>query len=101
MKHFDLSRFIRTSIQCKALCIIFDKVYGFIRKYDRTRYIILFGFEKYNIIFNRIKYLPRLNSNISYVISHNYVKIKLDLDDEKTLNMHNAVMPLKSIFNKD
>ena len=29
----------------------------FIRIYDGTRYLVLFGSEKYNAIYNRFKYL--------------------------------------------
>ena len=41
----------------KSFQIRFDKIDGFIRVYDETRYLVLFGPEKYNVIFNRIRYL--------------------------------------------
>ena len=41
--------------------------------------------EKYNAIFNRIRYLIRLTSGISYIASHNYGKIKIDPDDDLPL----------------
>ena len=62
----------------------FDKVDWFIRKYDRTRYPMLFGSERYVSIFNRIRYLLRLKSNILNVVLDD------DLFLEKTLTMHNS-----------
>ena len=44
-------------MDAKPLCIRFDKIDGFIRVYDRTRYLVLFGSEKYDSIYNRIRYL--------------------------------------------
>ena len=32
----------------------FHKVYGFIKVYDATEYLVLFGLEKYDAIYNRI-----------------------------------------------
>ena len=44
-------------------------------------------------------------SGITYVISHNYEKINIDSYDslliEKTLILHNVVILVKSVFNKD
>ena len=37
-------------IGAKSLRIIFDKADGFIRVYDGTRYLVLFGPENYNAI---------------------------------------------------
>ena len=39
----------------KPSCIIFDKVNGFFRVYDKTKYLILFGLEKYDAISYRSK----------------------------------------------
>ena len=44
-------------IGAKPLRIRIDKVDGFIRIYDVTRYLVLFGLEKYDAIYNRIRYL--------------------------------------------
>ena len=44
-------------IGAKLLRIRIDKVNGFIRIYDVTRYLVLFGLEKYDAIYNRIRYL--------------------------------------------
>ena len=48
--------------------IMFDKIDGFIRVYRRTRYLVLFGAEKYDFIYNRIRYLAGVKSGITYVI---------------------------------
>ena len=39
--------------------------------------LVLFGPEKYDAISNRIRYLIRQKSGITYVFPHNYTKIKL------------------------
>ena len=49
------------------------------------RYLVLFGSEKYDFSYNRIRYLIGVKSGITYIISHNYVKIKIDSYDYLTL----------------
>ena len=55
------------SISCKTLSganplrIRFNKVDAFIRVCDGTRYLVLFGREKYDVIYNRIRYLVSHN----------------------------------------
>ena len=56
-------------ICAKPLHIRFDKVDGFIRVYDGTRYLVLFGDEKCGFIYNRIKYLIGVKSNITCFFS--------------------------------
>ena len=77
-KYFDLRHFVR-----------FDKLDGFVRVYNGTRYLVLFGCEKYDTIYNKIRYLIIEKSGIKFVISHNYARIKVDSYDslplEKTL----------------
>ena len=68
-------------IDTKSLCIRFDKIDRFIRVYDGTRYLALFETEKCGFICNRITCLIRLKSGITYVISHNYAHIKVNLYD--------------------
>ena len=60
---------------------MFDKVDGFIRVYDETRYLVLFGAEKYDAICNRIRYLVSQKSCITYVFSNNHAKIEIHLYD--------------------
>ena len=54
-------------IGAKPLRIRFDKIDGFIRSYDGTRYLRLFGSEKFDAIYNRIGYLTSLKNSITYV----------------------------------
>ena len=44
-------------IDAKALHIRFDKIDGFVRVYNGTRYLVLFSSENYDPIYNRIRYL--------------------------------------------
>ena len=67
----------KTLTGAKPLHIRFDKVDRFIRVYDGTRYLVLFGREKYKAIYNRIRYLISQKSCITYVFSNNYARIKI------------------------
>ena len=60
------------------LRIRFDKIDGFIRVYDGTRYLVLFGSQKDGFTYNRIIYLIGVKSSIANVISRYYAKIKVD-----------------------
>ena len=61
----------------------------FHRVCDRNRYLVLFSPEKYDIIYNRIRYLICLKIGITYVVSHSFARTKIDWYDsfplEKTL----------------
>ena len=61
----------------------------FIRVYNGTRYLIIFGAE--NRIYNKIRYLIGVQSGVLYVFSHSYTRIKVDSHDslslEKTLTL--------------
>ena len=57
----------KTLIGAKPLRIRFDKVDGFIRVYDGTRYLVWFGPEKYDTIYSRIIYLTSERSGNIYV----------------------------------
>ena len=82
--------------------IRFDKIERFIRIYDGTRYLILFGAEKYDFIYNKIRYLIEVKSGITYVISNIYTKTKTDsynsLSLEKKFTLHNVIVLV--LFNK-
>ena len=74
---YDIS--YKTLNGAKPLRIRFDKIDGFIiRVYDGTRYLVLFGGEKYDFIYNRIRYFIEVKSGITYAISRNYAKIKVN-----------------------
>ena len=45
----------KTLIDIKLLRIMFDKINVFIRLYDGTRHLVLFGIEKYDFFNNRIR----------------------------------------------
>ena len=93
----------KTLIDVKPLRIRFDKIDGFIRIYDGNRYLVLFGLQKYDAIYNRIRYLINQKSGIAYAFSHYYAKIKVDSYDslplEKTLTLHDITIRIKSVFN--
>ena len=84
---------------------MFDGKYGFVRDYDGTKYLVLIYLEKYNAIYNGIRHLIVLKMGISYIFSHNYVKIKINWNDdlplEEILALHNVVILIKSVWNKN
>ena len=45
--------------------IRFDKIDGFIRAYDGIRYLVLLGAEKYEFIYNMIRYLVGVKSGMT------------------------------------
>ena len=54
-------------IATKYLRIRFNKIDGFIRVSDGTRYLVLFGSEKYDSFHNRIRYLISVKSGILHI----------------------------------
>ena len=94
----------KTLIGAKVLCIRFDKTDEFIRVYDGTRYLVLFGDEKYDLIYNRITYIIEVKNGITYVISLYYAKTNVDLNDylplEIKLTFYNVILLTKLVFNK-
>ena len=104
-KNFLIYVAYETLYGVRPLHIIFEKVDGYIRKYDGTKYLALFhSDESYERIFDKIRYPVMLKSNISDVSSHKFMKIQINSDDdlplEKTLNIHNVAILFKSLFNK-
>ena len=86
----------KTLIGPKPLCVRFDNRDGFIRIYDGTRYLTLFNSEKYDTIYDWIRYLIILKSGITYIFSYSFAKIKVDsydsLPTEKRLTLHNIII---------
>ena len=70
----------KTLIGPKPSRINFDKIYWIIRIYDGTKYFLC-GSEKYDAIYNRIRYLLSLKSSIADVFSHYHTKVKVDSYD--------------------
>ena len=94
----------KTLIGAKVLYIRFDKTDEFIRVYDGTRYLVLFGDEKYDLIYNRITYIIEVKNGITYIISLYYAKTNVDLNDylplEIKLTFYNVILLTKLVFNK-
>ena len=94
----------KTLIGASPLHVRFDKLDGFIRIYDRTRYLTLFSSEKQDAIYNKIRYPISLKISITYVFSHYYTKIVVDsydsLHTEKRLTLH-VIILIRSVLNKD
>ena len=92
----------KTLIDAKLLRIRFNKVDRFIKIYDGTRYLILFGSEKYDYIYSRISYLISVKSGITHIISYFFEKTIVDWYDssplEKTMTFHNVIRLIKSDF---
>ena len=84
------------NLVAKPLPVRFDKIDGFVRVYDESRY---------DSIYFRSKYLITVKSGITYTTYHNCAKIKVDSYDslplEKTMTFHNVIILIKSVFNKD
>ena len=89
----------KSLIDSKPLHIWFNKIDEFIRVYDGTRYVLLFGSEKNDFIYNRFRYLISVKNGITHVISHNYKKIKVNsynsLPLKKTMTFHNIIILIK------
>ena len=88
----------------KPLRIRFNKIDGFIKNYDGIRYLVLRDYERYNSIYDRIKYLMSEKSSIINSINHNFVRIEIDsynsLPIETMLTFH-VIMLIKSVVNKN
>ena len=95
----------KTFVGAKSFCIRFNKIDEFIRVYDGTRYLVLFGTEKCDFFYKRVRYLVGIKHRITYVICHNYARIKVDSYDllplEKALTFHNVITHIKSVWKKD
>ena len=72
-------------IDAKPLRIRFIKIFGFVIVYDVARYLILLRGERYDFMYNMIRYLIGVKSSITYVVSHNFAKIQVDSFDSLPL----------------
>ena len=93
-----------TLLGSKLLRVRFNKIDEFLRIYDGTRYLTLFATEKYDVIYDKIRYIISLKSGITYIFSHYCAKIKVDSYDslpiEKILTFHNVLILIKSVLKK-
>ena len=65
---YDIS--YKILLDSKPLRIRFDKRDEFMRIFDGTKYLTLFGSEKFDAIYDRIRYFIGLKSSITYIFSH-------------------------------
>ena len=65
-------------MDAEPLRIWFEKIDGFVKTYGGIRYLVLFDSERYNAIYNRIKYLEREKSGIIDRVNHNFARIRID-----------------------
>ena len=94
---YDIS--YKTLIHPKPLRIRFDQISGFIRIYDGTKYLTVFGSEKYNAIYNRTRYLISQKSGIKYIISQYFDLMILYLKKKDWLYI--MLIHIKLVLNKD
>ena len=88
---YDIS--YKTLIDPKPLRIRFNKVDGFIKLYDGSKYLVLLGPEKYDAICNRNRYLISLKCSITYVFSYYFAKKRVDSYDY--LAIENVIILIK------
>ena len=92
----------KTLLGSKLLRVRFNKIDGFLRIYDGTRYLTLFATEKYDVIYDKIRHIISLKSGITYIFFHYCAKIKVDSYDslpiEKILTLHNVLILIKSVL---
>ena len=86
----------KSLIDSQSLQIKFNKIDTSIRFCDGTSYLALFGSQKYDSIYNRIRYLISVKSGITYIISHNYATVQVDSYNffplEKTMTLCNIII---------
>ena len=99
---YDIS--YKTLLGSKLLRVRFNKIDGFLRIYDGTRYLTLFAAETYDVIYDKIRHIISLKSGITYIFSRYCAKIKVGFYDslpiEKILTLHNVLILIKSVLKK-
>ena len=73
---YDIS--FKTFMGRKSLRIRFNKINGFIKIYEGIRYLILYNYERYNAICDKMKYLLSEKSGVKDSINHNFTRIRTD-----------------------
>ena len=95
----------KTLIGAKPLQFRFSKEDEFLRFSNRTRYLLLFCPEKYDVIYNRIRYLISQKMVLHMFFLIFMEKIEIDLSEflslVKTLPLRYVIIkPFKSVRNK-
>ena len=81
-----VTKYIKASHCEKLLHISFDNVYGYFEKDGRTGYLSSKSIdEKYQKMFENIKYLIQQKSNIPDVYYYGSIKITINSDDDLPL----------------
>ena len=89
LKYFSYNILCKGLTNSKTLHIRFDKIDGFIRVYDGTRYLVLFGSKKYDSNYNMIRYLMCKKWDYIYNLSKlckNQIKFIPWLTNRKDIN---------------
>ena len=78
--------------------ISFTKIDGFVKIHDGSKYLVLPGSEKYDAVYDRIKYLE---SEITYIFSYIYfAKIKVDSLPKRKILTSNILNKVKNHSSK-
>ena len=87
------------------MCIRFDKIDGFIKNHDVIRYLVLFDYEWFDKVCDKIKYLISEKSGITDSTNRNFARVRIDLYDVlpigKILTFHNVIILIKAVVNKN
>ena len=91
-------------IASEPLRIKFNRIDGFIKIYDGTRYLTLFGLEKYYAFCDKIRYLANQKNDTTYIFSHTFAKVKVDSNDSlligKILTLNYFIILIKWVIDK-
>ena len=81
------------------------KIHGFIKIYDKIRYLVLYDYEWFDKICDKIKYLSGIKVVLTIELVIIFAKIRIDsynsLPVEKLLTFHNVIILIKSVVNKN
>ena len=96
----------KTSYGAKPLHTDFEKVNGYIIKYNKIRYLTSYhSNKKMKEFLIELRYLIMLQSNISDVYSHKYAKFEIgsdnDLPSEKTITIHIVTILDESVLDEN
>ena len=95
----------KTLIGSKPLCNRVNKKMNLLEFLMELDNLTLFGSEKYDAFYDRIRCLISLNSGITYILSHCFAKIKVNSYDSlpilKRLTLNNFIILIKSVLSKD